>query len=105
MVTTKTSPNTVRPHIAVSLAVALLLVTGCALSAQQKAAVSQFSDSSATLGDVTASPAEGDAGRDGRDDEAAVAAGRAASNALNAANAEAQKAKANLDRVAANKLA
>jgi hypothetical protein len=37
------------------LAVALLLLTGCALSARQKAAVSQFSDSAATLGDVTSS--------------------------------------------------
>jgi hypothetical protein len=40
---------------AYSLAVALLLLTGCALSARQKAAVSQFSDSAATLGDVTSS--------------------------------------------------
>jgi len=40
---------------AFSLAVALLLLTGCALSARQKAAVSQFSDSAATLGDVTSS--------------------------------------------------
>src|SRR3989442_6640537 len=55
MVTTKTSPNTARLRIAVSLAVALLLLTGCALSTKQKAAVSQFSDSAATLGDVTSS--------------------------------------------------
>ncbi len=33
----------------------LLLLTGCALSTKQKAAVSQFSDSAATLGDVTSS--------------------------------------------------
>lgn len=55
MVTTKTSPNTARRRIAVSLAVALLLLTGCALSTKQKAAVSQFSASAATLGDVTSS--------------------------------------------------
>ncbi len=55
MVTTKTSPHTARRRIAVSLAVALLLLTGCALSTKQKAAVSQFSDSAATLGDVTSS--------------------------------------------------
>jgi len=55
MVTTKTSPNAARRRIAVSLAVALLLLTGCALSTKQKAAVSQFSDSAATLGDVTSS--------------------------------------------------
>jgi hypothetical protein len=40
---------------ALSLTVLLVLSTGCALSAKQKAAVSQFSDSAATLGDVTAS--------------------------------------------------
>jgi len=55
MVTTKTSPHAARRRIAVSLAVALLLLTGCALSTKQKAAVSQFSDSAATLGDVTSS--------------------------------------------------
>jgi hypothetical protein len=55
MVTTKTPPNTARRRIAVSVAVALLLLTGCALSTKQKAAVSQFSDSAATLGDVTSS--------------------------------------------------
>lgn len=40
---------------ALSLAVLLAASTGCALSAAQKAAVSQFSDGAATLGDVTAS--------------------------------------------------
>ena len=55
MVTTKTSLHTAHRRIAVSLAVVLLLLTGCALSTKQKAAVSQFSDSAATLGDVTSS--------------------------------------------------
>ena len=45
----------VRRRSAVSLTVALLLLTGCALSAKQKAAVSQFSESAATLGEVTSS--------------------------------------------------
>ena len=48
-----TCPSTALPRRAFSLAVALLLLTGCALSASQKAAVGQFSDSAATLGDVT----------------------------------------------------
>jgi hypothetical protein len=50
-----TAPRTALLRRAYSLAVALLLLTGCALSARQKAAVSQFSDSAATLGDVTSS--------------------------------------------------
>jgi hypothetical protein len=50
-----TLPSTALSRRAFSLAVALLLLTGCALSARQKAAVSQFSDSAATLGDVTSS--------------------------------------------------
>jgi hypothetical protein len=50
-----TAPSTALSRRAFSLAVALLLLTGCALSARQKAAVSQFSDSAATLGDVTSS--------------------------------------------------
>jgi hypothetical protein len=50
-----TCPSTALPHRAFSLAVAFLLLTGCALSASQKAAVGQFSDSAATLGDVTSS--------------------------------------------------
>jgi len=50
-----TSPNTALPRCALSLTVAILLLTGCALSARQKAAVGQFSDSAATLGDVTSS--------------------------------------------------
>ena len=50
-----TAPSTALLRRAFSLAVALLLLTGCALSARQKAAVSQFSDSAATLGDVTSS--------------------------------------------------
>ncbi len=50
-----TPPSTALPRRALSLTVALLLLTGCALSARQKAAVSQFSDSAATLGDVTSS--------------------------------------------------
>ena len=50
-----TAPSTALLRRAYSLAVALLLLTGCALSARQKAAVSQFSDSAATLGDVTSS--------------------------------------------------
>jgi hypothetical protein len=50
-----TCPGTALPRRIFSLAVALVLLTGCALSARQKAAVSQFSDSAATLGDVTSS--------------------------------------------------
>ena len=50
-----TAPSTALSRRAFSLTVALLLLTGCALSARQKAAVSQFSDSAATLGDVTSS--------------------------------------------------
>jgi hypothetical protein len=50
-----TAPRTALLRRAYSLAAALLLLTGCALSARQKAAVSQFSDSAATLGDVTSS--------------------------------------------------
>jgi hypothetical protein len=50
-----TCPRTALPRRIFSLAVALVLLTGCALSARQKAAVSQFSDSAATLGDVTSS--------------------------------------------------
>lgn len=49
------APRTALPRRAVTLTVALLLVTGCALSSRQKAAVGQFSDSAATLGDVTSS--------------------------------------------------
>ena len=37
------------------LAVLVSILTGCALTAPQKAAVGQFSDASATLGDVTSS--------------------------------------------------
>jgi hypothetical protein len=55
MVTMMISPSTARRRSAASLSVALLLLTGCALSTKQKAAVSQFSDSAATLGDVTSS--------------------------------------------------
>jgi hypothetical protein len=50
-----TAPSTALSRRALSLAAALLLLTGCALSASQRAAVSQFSDSAATLGDVTSS--------------------------------------------------
>jgi hypothetical protein len=50
-----TAPTTVLRRRAPFVAVALLLLTGCALSARQKAAVSQFSDSAAVLGDVTSS--------------------------------------------------
>ena len=50
-----TGPSTVLPRLAFSLAVALVLLTGCALSARQKAAVGQFSESATTLGDVTSS--------------------------------------------------
>ena len=50
-----TCPSTALPRRIFPLAVALVLLTGCALSARQKAAVSQFSDSAATLGDVTSS--------------------------------------------------
>jgi hypothetical protein len=50
-----TAPNTALLRRAFALTVALLLLTGCALSSRQKAAVSQFSDSAATLGDVTSS--------------------------------------------------
>lgn len=50
-----TCPSTALPCRAFSLAVALVLLTGCALSARQKAAVGQFSESATTLGDVTSS--------------------------------------------------
>lgn len=50
-----TCPSTAFPRRAFSLAAALALLTGCALSATQKAAVGQFSDSATTLGDVTSS--------------------------------------------------
>ena len=50
-----TCPSTALPRRAFSLAVALVLLTGCALSARQKAAVGQFSESATTLGDVTSS--------------------------------------------------
>jgi hypothetical protein len=50
-----TCSSTALPRRAFSLAVALVLLTGCALSARQKAAVGQFSESAATLGDVTSS--------------------------------------------------
>jgi hypothetical protein len=50
-----TCPSTALPRRAVSLVVALVLLTGCALSARQKAAVGQFSESATTLGDVTSS--------------------------------------------------
>src|SRR5262245_64181010 len=50
-----TCPSTALPRRIFFLAVALVLLTGCALSARQKAAVGQFSDSAATLGDVTSS--------------------------------------------------
>src|SRR4029434_445287 len=50
-----TCPSTALPRLAFSLAVALVLLTGCALSARQKAAVGQFSESATTLGDVTSS--------------------------------------------------
>jgi len=50
-----TCPRTALPRRAFSLAVALVLLTGCALSARQKAAVGQFSESATTLGDVTSS--------------------------------------------------
>jgi hypothetical protein len=55
MVTANPSPDTALRRRAFALAATLLLLTGCALSARQKAAVSQFSDSAATLGDVTSS--------------------------------------------------
>lgn len=38
-----------------TIAVLLVILAGCALTAKQKAAVSQFSESAATLGDVTSS--------------------------------------------------
>jgi hypothetical protein len=49
--------STIHYRRGVPLALVLLLcfVSGCALTAKQKAAVSQFSDSAATLGDVTSS--------------------------------------------------
>ena len=50
-----TCPSTALPRRIFFLAVALVLLTGCALSARQKAAVGQFSESAATLGDVTSS--------------------------------------------------
>lgn len=50
-----TCPSTALPRRAFSLAVALVLPTGCALYARQKAAVGQFSESATTLGDVTSS--------------------------------------------------
>ena len=50
-----TAPRTALLRRAFSLSAALLFLTACALSARQKAAVSQFSDSAATLGDVTSS--------------------------------------------------
>ena len=50
-----TCPSTALPRRILFLAVALVLLTGCALSARQKAAVGQFSESAATLGDVTSS--------------------------------------------------
>src|SRR6185436_3375630 len=71
-----TCPSTALPRRAFSLAVALVLLTGCALSARQKAAVGQFSESATTLRRRDVVAAEGDARRDGRDDEAAAAAGR-----------------------------
>ena len=50
-----TAPSTALRRRALFVAVALLLLTGCALSSKQKAAVGQFSSSAATLGDVTSS--------------------------------------------------
>jgi hypothetical protein len=50
-----TCPSIALPRRIFFLAVALVLLTGCALSARQKAAVGQFSESAATLGDVTSS--------------------------------------------------
>ncbi|WP_158023270.1 hypothetical protein [Candidatus Nitrospira inopinata] len=49
--------STIHSRRGVPLALVLLLcfASGCALTAKQKAAVSQFSDSAATLGDVTSS--------------------------------------------------
>ena len=50
-----TCPSSALPRRVFFLAVALVLLTGCALSARQKAAVGQFSEAAATLGDVTSS--------------------------------------------------
>jgi hypothetical protein len=50
-----TTRRTVRWRSALTLAVLAAVFAGCALTAQQKAAVSQFSDSATTLGDVSSS--------------------------------------------------
>ena len=49
------NPLIARWHTFLALAVLLATLGGCALTAQQKAAVSQFSRSATTLGDVTSS--------------------------------------------------
>ena len=54
-----TCPSTALLSCIFFLAVALVLLAGCALSARQKAAVGQVSESAATLGDVTSSQPRG----------------------------------------------